>query len=50
MEIAVVLVFFAGVILLGLSRGFRDRSRRENAFYILSIGISLTVLLIKSIT
>ncbi len=49
MGIAVVIVFFAGVILLGLCRGFPGRSRRENVFYILSIGVSLTVLLIKSI-
>jgi len=49
MEIAVAVVFFAAVVLLGLCRGFRGRSRRENVFYILCIGASLTIVLIKSI-
>lgn len=49
MQIAFVLVFFAGVILLSLCRGFRSRTGRENAFYIFSVGASLTVLLVKSL-
>lgn len=50
MEIAVIILFFAGVIILSLCRGFRRRTMRENIFYILCICISFTVLMIESIS
>ncbi|HWS43464.1 MAG TPA: hypothetical protein VN421_10310 [Pseudoflavonifractor sp.] len=46
---AIVLVFFALVIPLGLIRGFRRRSRRENVFYLFTIAVSLTALLFASL-
>ena len=49
MQTAVVLVFFALALLLGFCPGLRRRSKRENAFYLLSILLSLTVLLLKSL-
>ena len=49
MEIAVILVFFGLVISFGLCLGFKNRSKRENVFYIFSIIVSLTALLMKSL-
>ncbi len=49
MQSAVVIVFFALVLLLGFCPGLRNRSKRENAFYLLSILISFAALLLKSL-
>lgn len=49
MQTAVVLVFFALMLLLGFCPGVRRRSRRENVFYLVSMLLSLTVLLYKSL-
>jgi hypothetical protein len=48
MEIAIIIVFFLTIIGLGFCRGFRNRSRRENAFYAICIALSMSILLLKS--
>ena len=48
MKVAVVIVFFALVVLLGFCPGLHRRSKRENIFYIVSILLSLSAVLFKS--
>lgn len=49
MQIAVIIIFFVLVVLGGFCLGLLKRSKRENVFYIISILLSLTVLLIRSL-
>ncbi|HMM06751.1 MAG TPA: hypothetical protein PKD52_08815 [Clostridiales bacterium] len=48
MNIAVIIIFFLFIIIFGFCRGLHHRTKSENAFYALSIVISLSVLLLKS--
>lgn len=50
MEITAIILFYAVIVLLGFLREFRMRSKRENAFYLGSIVLSLAVILYESIT
>ena len=48
MQIIVILVFFGALCALGLCRGFRERSRGENIYYIAAMAVSLVVLILKA--
>lgn len=48
MDIAIIILFFIVVIIFGFCRGIHHRTKSENAFYVLCIAISLSVLLLKS--
>ncbi len=48
MVIAIVCIAFALVALLGLWPAWKINSKRENAFYVVCIVVSLTIVLLRS--
>ena len=48
MQIVVILILFGALCAFGLCRGFRERSRGENIYYISAMAISLVVLILKA--
>lgn len=48
MDLAVIFIFFICIIAMDLIRGFQKRATRENVFFIISIIIGFTAMMLKT--
>ena len=49
MDIAIIIVFIGAILLFGFLRGFKERGKGENLYYLLALTVCGTVLILKSL-
>jgi hypothetical protein len=49
MVLAIVIIVFALIVLLGLCPAWKNNGKKDNVFYLLCVCISFTILLLRSV-